>query len=177
MILTVSAWEPATASEEKKQRILVGDVPPAVQTTFKQQAGGLAKIIRVEKGKKGGKTVYDAVVSENGKETRIEVGEDGSFLSSHKEETAPARATRSTRISPRSTPALAPTPRGAPNSTPLSGFNSTDKPGTAPRRDTQNSSPAQLKDEDTHSSSDSDVKFPESKKHHHRRLHLRLPFF
>jgi hypothetical protein len=175
-ILTVSARESATASEEKKERILMGDVPPAVQMAFKEQAG-VAKILRVEKGNKGGKTVYDAVASENGKETRIEVGEDGKLLGTHKKETPPARGIRSSPASSRPTPTPLPAPRPAVTSP---DSNSTDKSGSVLPKDMQNSGSAQLKDEDTrieNGSLDNAAKLTRSRKHHYRWRYLRLPFF
>jgi hypothetical protein len=79
----LGSWT-ASAAEEKEETIKLTDAPAAVQKTINEKAAG-AKIVRVEKEHEHGKTVYEAVVSKDGKETGIEVAEDGTYLSSHDE--------------------------------------------------------------------------------------------
>ncbi len=79
-VLTLSAWTPLSAEEEKEETIKMSDVPEAVQKTFKAEAAG-GKIVRIEKEE----TNYEAVIKKNGKEVGVEVSADGKVVSRHDE--------------------------------------------------------------------------------------------
>jgi hypothetical protein len=79
----LGSWT-ASAAEEKEETIKLTDAPAAVQKTVNEKAAG-AKIVRMEKEQEHGKTVYEAVISKDGKETGIEVAADGTYLSAHDE--------------------------------------------------------------------------------------------
>ena len=70
----------ALAAEEKEEKIKFSEAPAAVQQTMKEEAGG-AKIDMIEKEMEGGKWVYEAEVTIDGKPYEIEVAEDGTLLS------------------------------------------------------------------------------------------------
>ena len=74
----------ASAAENKEHTVSLSDTPAAVQKTINEKAAG-AKIVRVEQEREHGKTVYEAVLAKDGKETGIEVAEDGTYLNSHDE--------------------------------------------------------------------------------------------
>jgi uncharacterized membrane protein YkoI len=73
-----------TAAEEKEETVQMSDLPTAVQTTIKDKAGS-NEIVKIEKKKEEGKTVYEAVVNKNGKEWSIEVSAKGKFLKQYEE--------------------------------------------------------------------------------------------
>ena len=54
------------------------------QGVFRIKAGK-NQIVRIEKETERGKTVYEAVISKNGKETGIEVDQNGKYLNTHDE--------------------------------------------------------------------------------------------
>src|SRR6266481_4317889 len=84
IVLTLGAWTPVYAEEEKEQTMQMSDLPAAVQTTIKDKAGS-NEIVKIEKKTEEGKTVYEAVVNKNGKEWSIEVNEKGKFLKEYQE--------------------------------------------------------------------------------------------
>ncbi|HXC52496.1 MAG TPA: hypothetical protein VN634_16565 [Candidatus Limnocylindrales bacterium] len=79
----LASWTAASA-REKEETLKLSDAPAAVQKTINEKAAG-AKIVRMEKEQEHGKTVYEAVVLKDGKETGIEVAADGTYMSSHDE--------------------------------------------------------------------------------------------
>lgn len=79
-ILTLGAWTPLSAEEEKEETIKMSDVPAAVQKTFMAEAEG-GKIVRIEKEEDN----YEAVIKKNGKEMGVEVNADGKVVSRHDE--------------------------------------------------------------------------------------------
>jgi len=79
-ILTIGAWTPLFAEEEKEEAISMSDVPAAVQKTFNDEAAG-GKIVRVEKEENN----YEAVIEKDGKQTGVEVSADGKVVSRHNE--------------------------------------------------------------------------------------------
>ena len=83
-VLTLGAWTPLSAEEEKEEAVKMSDLPTAVQTTIKDKAGSNA-IEKIEKKTEEGKTVYEAVVNKNGKEWSIEVDANGKFLKQYEE--------------------------------------------------------------------------------------------
>jgi uncharacterized membrane protein YkoI len=74
----------AQAHEEKEEAVDMKDLPEAVQKTMKEKAGD-KEIIRVEKETEKGKTVYEAVVKQHGKEWGLTVDENGKYLGKHSE--------------------------------------------------------------------------------------------
>ena len=62
------------------------DLPTAVQTTIKDQAGN-DQILRIEKETRKGKECYEAIVNKDGKETAIRVDTAGKYLGNHEEKT------------------------------------------------------------------------------------------
>ncbi len=74
----------AQAHEQKEETVDMNSLPAAVQKTLKDKAAD-SEIVRVEKETKHGKTVYEGVVKENGKEWGIQVDADGKFLKKHDE--------------------------------------------------------------------------------------------
>ena len=83
-VLTLGAWTPLSAEEEREQAVQMSDLPAAVQTTIKDKAG-TNEIVKIEKKTEEGKTVYEAVVNRDGKQWSIEVNENGKFLKSYEE--------------------------------------------------------------------------------------------
>jgi hypothetical protein len=83
-VLTLGAWTPAYAEEEKEQTVQMSDLPAAVQTTIKDKAGS-NELIKIEKKTEEGKTVYEAVINKKGKEWSIEVDANGKFLKQYQE--------------------------------------------------------------------------------------------
>ncbi len=79
-VLTLGAWTPLSAEEEKEETMKMSDVPAAVQKTFKEEAAG-GKIVRIEKEEDN----YEAVIKKNGKEMGVEVSADGKVVSRHDE--------------------------------------------------------------------------------------------
>ena len=84
IVLTLGAWTPVYAEEEKEQTVQMSDLPAAVQTTIKDKAGS-NEIMKIEKKTEEGKTVYEAVVNKKGKEWSIEVDANGKFLKQYEE--------------------------------------------------------------------------------------------
>jgi hypothetical protein len=80
-VMTLGAWTPLSAEEEKEEAINMSDVPAAVQKTFNDEAAG-GKIVRVEKEENN----YEAVIEKGGKQTGVEVSPDGKVVSRHDEE-------------------------------------------------------------------------------------------
>ena len=74
----------AFAAEKKEEAVKLSETPSAVQKTVNEKAAG-GKIVRMEKEQQHGKTVYEAVISKDGKETGIEVAANGKYLRSHDE--------------------------------------------------------------------------------------------
>ncbi|SRR6266403_441393 len=74
----------AQAAEENEEIVKMSDLPAAVQTTIKDKAGS-NELIKIEKKKEEGKTVYEAVVNKKGKEWSIEVDANGKFLKQYEE--------------------------------------------------------------------------------------------
>ncbi len=72
------------AKEHEETPVQMSDLPEAVQKTIKDKAGD-NEVVRIEKETRHGKTVYDAVINKNGKETGIEVDENGKYLKTHNE--------------------------------------------------------------------------------------------
>jgi hypothetical protein len=79
-LLTLGAWTPLFAEEEKEERLSASDVPAAVQKAAEAEAKG-GTIVRWEK--EGAN--YEAVVEKNGKQTGIELTADGKVVSRHDE--------------------------------------------------------------------------------------------
>jgi hypothetical protein len=79
-VMTLGAWTPLSAEEEKEETINMSDVPAAVQKTFNDEAAG-GKIVRVEKEENN----YEAVIEKGGKQTGVEVSPDGKVVSRHDE--------------------------------------------------------------------------------------------
>jgi hypothetical protein len=75
------------AKEHEETPVKMSDLPEAVQKTIKDKAGD-SEVVRIEKETRHGKTVYDAVINKNGKETGITVDEDGKYLKTHDESKA-----------------------------------------------------------------------------------------
>ena len=82
--LTLSAWTPLSAEEEKEETVQMSSLPEAVQKTIKDKAGS-NEIEKIEKKTEKGETVYEAVVNKNGKEWSIEVDANGKFLKQYEE--------------------------------------------------------------------------------------------
>jgi hypothetical protein len=72
------------AKEHEETPVQMSDLPEAVQKTIKDKAGD-NEIVRIEKETRHGKTVYDAVINKDGKESGIEVDENGKYLKTHDE--------------------------------------------------------------------------------------------
>src|SRR2546430_11228356 len=83
-VLTLGAWTPLSAAEEKEETVKMSDLPAAVQTTIKDKAG-TNEIEKIEKKTEDGKTIYEAVVEKDGKHWSIEVNEKGKFLKEYEE--------------------------------------------------------------------------------------------
>jgi uncharacterized membrane protein YkoI len=83
-VLTLGAWTPLSAEEEKEEIVQMSSLPEAVQKTIKDKAGS-NEIEKIEKKTEKGETVYEAVVNKNGKEWSIEVDANGKFLKQYKE--------------------------------------------------------------------------------------------
>ena len=83
-VLTLGVWIPLSAEEENEQTVKMSDLPAAVQTTIKDNAGS-NEIIKIEKKTEHRKTVYEAVVNKSGKEWSIEVDAKGKFLKQYQE--------------------------------------------------------------------------------------------
>jgi len=72
------------AKGHEETPVQMSDLPTAVQNTIKEKAGS-NEVVRIAKETRHGKTVYDAVINKDGKETGIEVDENGKFLKMHPE--------------------------------------------------------------------------------------------
>jgi uncharacterized membrane protein YkoI len=83
-VLTLGAWTPLFAEEEKEEIVQISSLPEAVQKTIKDKAGS-NEIEKIEKKMEKGETVYEAVVNKNGKEWSIEVDANGKFLKQYEE--------------------------------------------------------------------------------------------
>jgi hypothetical protein len=76
----------------QETQVEMKDLPTAVQTTIKDQAGN-DQILRIEKETRKGKECYEAIVNKNGKETAIRVDTGGKYLGTHDEKTEKAEKT------------------------------------------------------------------------------------
>ena len=74
----------ANTKTSQHHTLKLSDTPSAVQKTVNEQASG-GKLVRVEKEKRNGKMVYEAIVAKDGKHTGIEISDDGSVVSTHDE--------------------------------------------------------------------------------------------
>ena len=83
-VLTLGAWTPLSAQEEKEEIVQMSSLPEAVQKTIKDKAGS-NEIEKIEKKTEKGETVYEALVNKNGKEWSIEVDANGKFLKQYEE--------------------------------------------------------------------------------------------
>src|SRR5437016_5900375 len=83
-VLTLGAWTPLSAQEEKEEIVQMSSLPEAVQKTIKDKAG-TNEIEKIEKKTEKGETVFEAVVKKNGKEWSIEVDTNGKFLKQYEE--------------------------------------------------------------------------------------------
>jgi hypothetical protein len=72
------------AKEHEETPVQMSDLPEAVQKTIKDKAGD-SEVVRIEKETRHGQTVYDAVINKSGKESGIEVDENGKYLKTHDE--------------------------------------------------------------------------------------------
>src|SRR3954471_12198701 len=66
--------------EGKETPVAMNDVPAAVRATLEREAAG-GRVTEVEKEMKGGRTVYSADLTINGKGWDITVAEDGTVVS------------------------------------------------------------------------------------------------
>lgn len=73
----------------QETKVEMKDLPAAVQTTIKDQAGN-DQILRIEKETRKGKECYEAIVNKDGKETAIRVDTAGKYLGTHEEKTGKA---------------------------------------------------------------------------------------
>src|SRR6266576_3495356 len=61
-VLTLGAWTPLSAEEEKEEIVQMSSLPEAVQKTIKDKAG-TNEIEKIEKKTEKGETVFEAVVN------------------------------------------------------------------------------------------------------------------
>jgi hypothetical protein len=80
MVVPLAAW----SAERGETHLDMKDLPPAVRQTIEKESAG-AKVDEVEKETERGKTIYEAEIVRNGRESYVHVGEDGKVL---KRETA-----------------------------------------------------------------------------------------
>ncbi len=64
---------------KKGQEMTLGELPPAVRSTFNEEARG-GKIEELHKKKEDGKTIYEGEVIKGGKGSDLEVSESGKVL-------------------------------------------------------------------------------------------------
>ena len=83
-VMTLGAWTPLYAEEEKEETVQMSSLPEAVQKTIKDKAGS-NEIEKIEKKTEKGETVYEALINKNGKEWSIEVDANGKFLKQYEE--------------------------------------------------------------------------------------------
>ena len=79
-LLSLAAWAPLFAEEEKEESLSASSVPAAVQQAAQAEAKG-GTIVRWEKEGNN----YEAVVKKGGKQTGIEFTADGKVVSRHDE--------------------------------------------------------------------------------------------
>ena len=79
-VLTLGAWAPLFADEEKEETLSASEVPAAVQKAAEAEAKG-GTIVRWEKEGSN----FEAVIEKNGKQTGIELTPDGKVTSRHDE--------------------------------------------------------------------------------------------
>jgi uncharacterized membrane protein YkoI len=60
-------------------RLTLNDVPPAVQNAIKS-AGDPTTLKPIQRKTKDGKTVYEVELQKDGRNTRLEIAEDGTVL-------------------------------------------------------------------------------------------------
>jgi len=73
------------AKEADEEKVSLDQVPPAVRATILKAAEG-GTIKEIERESRNGKTIYEAEIVRNGKETEIKVAEDGTLLGTKVEE-------------------------------------------------------------------------------------------
>jgi hypothetical protein len=78
--LTLSAWAPLFAEEEKEEGLSASAVPAAVQKAAEAEAKGGTIVRRETEGSN-----YEAVVEKDGKQTGVEITRDGKVVSRHDE--------------------------------------------------------------------------------------------
>ena len=69
---------------EQEATMSMAQLPGAVQKAVKQKIGN-AKVVRVEKERERGGTMYEVVVMQGGKETGMAFDQNGKFVNSHGE--------------------------------------------------------------------------------------------
>src|SRR5262249_49680494 len=79
-LLSLGAWSPLCAEEEKEETISASSVPAAVQQAAQAAVKG-GTIVRWEKERNN----YEAVVEKGGKQVGIEIMADGKVVSRHDE--------------------------------------------------------------------------------------------
>jgi len=80
IVLSLGAWAPLFAEEEKEESLSASSVPAAVQQAAQAEAKG-GTIVRWEKEKNN----YEAVVQKGGKQVGIEITAEGKVVSRHDE--------------------------------------------------------------------------------------------
>ncbi len=77
LALPLAGW----AAEKKKgeTHLTMDQLPAAVKGTIEKESAG-AKVEEIEKETEGGKTIYEAEIVKNGRESYIHVSEDGKVL-------------------------------------------------------------------------------------------------
>lgn len=72
-------FDPGYAGEEKEEKVSFDQLPRAVQESIQKETAG-GEIEEIEKVVEGGKTVYEAEFTTDGKEFELTVAEDGEVL-------------------------------------------------------------------------------------------------
>ncbi len=70
---------------EKSTEITLTDVPPAARAALERETGG-ERITRIEREDEGGRPVYEAEYTKDGKTWSVEVDENGKVLESEQED-------------------------------------------------------------------------------------------
>ena len=81
----------AAQAYHQETQVEMKDLPAAVQTTIRDQAGN-DQVLRIEKETRKGKECYEAIVNKDGKETAIRVDTAGKYLGTHEEKTEREKA-------------------------------------------------------------------------------------
>jgi len=79
-VLSLAAWAPLFAEEEKEESLSASSIPAAVQQAAQAEAKG-GTIIRWEKEENN----YEAVIQNGAKQTGIEITAEGKVVSRHDE--------------------------------------------------------------------------------------------